>query len=61
MGELLIDLGIVATLVIGLTAFLGVIPEAIGVKLFGRNKKNEFVDASKRTQTNWKHVGGTKK
>jgi hypothetical protein len=58
MGAYFIDLIIVAVLVIGITAFNGVITNAIGEKIFGRNKKSEFVDMSNRMAANFKQVGG---
>jgi hypothetical protein len=55
------DLTIVALLVIGFTAFLGVFTNGIGEKLFGGKRRTEFVDQSERFQTGWKSVGGKKK
>jgi len=55
------DLTIVAILVVGITAFLGVITNGIGEKLFGGKKKSEFVQESAKYQTGWKAVGGNKK
>ncbi|MCM3178594.1 hypothetical protein [Cytobacillus horneckiae] len=55
------DLIIVSLLIIGFTAFLGVITNGLGEKLFGGKKKSEFVDRSARVQTGWNHVGGNKK
>ncbi|UII57020.1 hypothetical protein LS684_06155 [Cytobacillus spongiae] len=54
------DLTIVALLVIGFTAFLGVFTNGIGEKLFGGKRRTEFVDQSERFQTGWKSVGGKK-
>lgn len=55
------DLTIVALLVIGITALLGVFTNGIGEKFFGGKRKTEFVDQSARMQTGWKNVGGNKK
>ncbi|MDZ5470352.1 hypothetical protein SM124_01190 [Bacillus sp. 31A1R] len=55
------DLTIVAILVIGITALIGVITNGIGERLFGGKRKTEFVDQSARFQTGWKSVGGKKK
>jgi hypothetical protein len=55
------DLTIVAILVVGITAFLGVITNGIGENLFGGKKKSEFVQESEKYQTGWKAVGGNKK
>lgn len=61
MGGYILDLTIIALLVIGITAVMGVVTNGIGVKFFGGNKKNLFVDKSERIQTGWKSVGGSKK
>ncbi|GLB58914.1 hypothetical protein [Cytobacillus sp. NCCP-133] len=55
------DLTIVALLIIGFTALLGVLTNGIGEKVFGGKNKSEFVDQSARMQTGWKSVGGKKK
>ncbi|HEY2421734.1 MAG TPA: hypothetical protein VGI04_09975 [Neobacillus sp.] len=55
------DLIIVTLLVIGITAFMGVITNGIGEKIFGGKHRNEFVDESAKYQTGWKTVGGKKK
>ncbi|KAF0816853.1 MULTISPECIES: hypothetical protein [Bacillaceae] len=55
------DLTIVALLIIGFTALLGVLTNGIGEKVFGGKNKSEFVDQSARVQTGWKSVGGKKK
>lgn len=54
----IIDLSIVAILVIGITALNGVFTNAIGEKIFGRNKKSQFVDMSNKMSANFKQVGG---
>ncbi|KON89421.1 hypothetical protein AF332_23130 [Sporosarcina globispora] len=61
MGGYITDLTIVALLIIGFTALLGVLTNGIGEKLFGGKNKSEFVDQSARVQTGWKSVGGMKK
>ncbi|QED47239.1 hypothetical protein [Cytobacillus dafuensis] len=61
MKEYIFDLTVVALLIIGLTATLGVFTNGLGERLFGGKKKNEFVDQSARYQTGWKYVGGKKK
>lgn len=55
------DLAIVAILIVGLTALMGVITNGIGEKIFGGKKRNEFVVQSDRFQTGWKTVGGKRK
>jgi hypothetical protein len=61
MGSYITDLTIVAVLIIGITAVLGVITNGIGEKLFGGKRKSEFVDQSAKFQTGWKQVGGKRK
>lgn len=53
-----IDFAIVAILVIGITAFIGVITNSIGEKLFGGKEKMKFVNKSSDIQSGWKQVGG---
>ncbi|MDP4085140.1 MAG: hypothetical protein Q8934_11075 [Bacillota bacterium] len=55
------DLIIVALLVVGITAFMGVMTNSIGEKFFGGKRKSEFVVQSARFQEGWKSVGGKKK
>ncbi|MFB6465344.1 hypothetical protein ACE38V_00855 [Cytobacillus sp. Hz8] len=54
----LTDLVIVALLIIGITATIGVFTNGIGNIIFGRKHKKEFVNQSTRFQTGWKSVGG---
>nr|WP_263328326.1 hypothetical protein [Neobacillus sp. Marseille-Q6967] len=61
MGAYIIDLSIVAILVIGLTALMGVITNGFGEKVFGGKNRSEFVNQSAEFQTGWKSVGGKKK
>lgn len=61
MKDYIFDLTVVALLVIGLTATLGVFTNGLGERLFGGKKKNEFVDQSAKFQTGWKAVGGKRK
>ncbi|KAA9027559.1 hypothetical protein [Niallia endozanthoxylica] len=56
-----VDFLLIALLVIGITAINGIITDGIGNKLFGRNKKSQFVNQSARIQTGWKNVGGSNK
>lgn len=60
VGKFLLDFGIVSMLVIGITAFLGVITNGIGEKLFGGRNRSEFVDQTAKTQIGWRQVGGKK-
>jgi hypothetical protein len=57
----LTDFTIVALLVIGFTAIMGVFTNGIGENLFGGKPKTEFVDQSTKMQTGWKSVGGKKR
>ncbi|MCH6265188.1 MULTISPECIES: hypothetical protein [Neobacillus] len=61
MAGYITDLTVVALLVIGITAFMGVITNGIGEKVFGGKRRSEFVDQSARFQTGWKTVGGKRK
>lgn len=60
MKEYIFDLTVVALLVIGFTATLGVLTNGIGERLFGGKKRTEFVDQSEKVQTGWNYVGGKK-
>jgi hypothetical protein len=60
MPGYIMDLAIVAILIIGLTAVLGVLTNALGERLFGGKNRNQFVDQSLKFQTGWKAVGGKK-
>lgn len=60
MGYIM-DLAIVAILVVGISALMGVMTNSIGEKLFGRKRKSEFVLQSARFQEGWKEIGGKKK
>jgi hypothetical protein len=55
------DLTIVAILIIGITALMGVLTNGFGERVFGGKQRSEFVDQSARFQTRWKSVGGNKK
>jgi hypothetical protein len=61
MAGYIIDLTVVALLVVGITALMGVLTNGIGEKFFGGKQKSEFVDKSASVQTGWKYVGGNKK
>ncbi|WP_078548072.1 hypothetical protein [Litchfieldia alkalitelluris] len=59
MISYIIDFSIVAVLVIGITAIMGVVTNGLGISVFGGKTKSEFVDKSDRMQSGWKKVGGT--
>lgn len=61
MGGYIADLSMVAILIIGITALMGVMTNGFGENVFGGKKRSEFVDQSARFQTQWKKVGGKKK
>ncbi|MCP1122854.1 hypothetical protein CN326_03340 [Bacillus sp. AFS018417] len=58
MGAFFLDFAIVAALVIGITATVGIITNGIGEKLFGGKDKMKFVDKSSEVQAGWNKVGG---
>jgi hypothetical protein len=61
MGPYIMDLTIVALLIVGITALMGVITNSFGEKVFGGKNRSEFVDESAKYQTGWKTVGGKRK
>ncbi|MDQ1147081.1 hypothetical protein QE429_003908 [Bacillus sp. SORGH_AS 510] len=61
MGAYITDLTIVALLIVGITALMGVITNSFGEKVFGGKRRSEYVDESAKYQTGWKAVGGKKK
>jgi hypothetical protein len=61
MGAYITDLTIVALLIVGITALMGVITNSFGEKVFGGKHRSEFVDESAKYQTGWKMVGGKSK
>ncbi|MBB5354263.1 hypothetical protein HNR43_000218 [Anoxybacillus mongoliensis] len=60
MAQFFIDFTIVAILVIGITALMGVILNGIGENIFGGRKKRLHTAMSEQMQTGWKAVGGKK-
>ncbi|MGL4821389.1 MAG: hypothetical protein ACRC5C_15665 [Bacilli bacterium] len=56
--QFFIDLGILATLIIAITAFNGVILNTVGEKVFGGKSRTKFVDQTNLTMTGWNTVGG---
>ncbi|MEH7335861.1 hypothetical protein V7161_24865 [Neobacillus drentensis] len=61
MGAYITDLTIVALLIIGITALMGVITNSFGEKVFGGKRRTEFTDQGAKYQTGWKNVGGNRK
>jgi len=60
MAQYFIDLTLVALLVIGITAIMGVFANGIGEKFFGGSARSENVNQSAKTQSGWKLIGGKK-
>jgi hypothetical protein len=60
MGGYIADLTMVALLIVGITALMGVITNGIGEKVFGGKRRSEYVDESAKYQSGWKTVGGKK-
>ncbi|HEX6922745.1 MAG TPA: hypothetical protein VF149_02885 [Bacillales bacterium] len=56
MGLFLADLIVLAVLVIGLTAMLGVISTSIGEKVFGRKKSGKFYNHNMNSQKGWRKM-----
>ncbi|WP_110113511.1 hypothetical protein [Bacillus sp. CGMCC 1.16541] len=61
MGAYMVDFVLVAVLVIGSTALMGVIANGIGEKLIRGKNQNEHVDHSNYMQVGWRKVGGKRK
>lgn len=61
MAGYIMDLTIVALLIVGLTALMGVITNGIGERVFGGKNRSEYVTQSERFLTGWKTVGGKRK
>ena len=61
MAGYITDLTMVALLIVGITALMGVITNGIGEKVFGGKNRSEYVDESAKYQTGWKAVGGKRK
>jgi hypothetical protein len=60
MVEYIIDFSLVALLVIGFTAIIGVLSNGIGEKLGGGEGNPESFNHSAKTQIGWNNVGGKK-
>ncbi|WP_050614325.1 hypothetical protein [Bacillus testis] len=58
MSDYIFDLVLTALLIIGLTAFNGVIANSIGEKIFGGKKQGIYRNASLHTQNGWTNAGG---
>jgi len=60
MAQYFIDLTLVALLVIGITAIMGVLVNGVGEKFFGGPARSENVNQSAKTQSGWRLIGGKK-
>lgn len=56
MVPYVIDLLLLAVLVIGLTAMLGVISTSLGERIFGRKKSNDFYNHNLNSQKGWRKM-----
>ena len=56
--EYIIDFTLVAILIVGTTALMGVIVNGIGEKVFGGKEHSLNFTQSAKTQVGWKSVGG---
>jgi hypothetical protein len=61
MGAYIADLVVVAVLIVGITAIMGVLTNSFGEKVFGGKHRSEYVDQNAKFQTGWKAVGGKRK
>lgn len=59
--DYIIDFAIVALLIIGITATMGVLLNGIGERVFGGKGHKENYNQSAHTQIGWKSVGGKSK
>ncbi|MFY0760072.1 hypothetical protein AB1K32_14480 [Metabacillus dongyingensis] len=59
--EYAFDFLLVAALVIGITALMGVITNGIGETILSGKKKNENVEHTLKTQAGWRKVGGRRR
>ncbi|ARA97489.1 MULTISPECIES: hypothetical protein [Geobacillus] len=60
MADYFVDFVIASALIVGITALMGSMSNTIGERLFGRNKREKHVEASRRIQQGWNFVGGKK-
>ncbi|WP_077617313.1 hypothetical protein [Bacillus sinesaloumensis] len=61
MSSYIIDLGLIAVLVIGITALMGVMANGLGERVFGGKKGSTIVNNDLNVKAGWKNVGGRKK
>lgn len=60
MFELLVDFGLLAVLIVGITALNGIILNVIGIKIFSRGKAHKFTGQNSEVINGWNKVGGTR-
>lgn len=61
MASYIMDLGLIAILVIGITALMGVMANGIGERVFGGKTGSDIVNRDLNVKTGWKSVGGKRK
>ncbi|MFS0824151.1 hypothetical protein [Bacillus sp. 1P02SD] len=61
MASYIMDLGLIAVLVIGITALMGVMANGVGERVFGGKSGSDIVNRDSHVKTGWKNVGGRKK
>jgi hypothetical protein len=59
--KVLIDLALLGALVVGITAFNGIITNVLGMKLFGGSEVNRYTSKTALTRQGWRDVGGNSK
>lgn len=58
--QYIFDFVIVALVIVGLTATMGVLSNGLGEKVFGGKKHSESFLQSANSQVGWKQIGGKK-
>ncbi|WP_453990452.1 hypothetical protein [Bacillus nitroreducens] len=61
MTSYITDLALIAILVIGITALMGVMANGIGERVFGGKTGSHIVKNDLNVKAGWKNVGGRKK
>lgn len=61
MFQYIMDFGLVVTLIVVITAIMGVLSNGIGEKIFGGKGHTENFSQSAKTQVGWKSIGGKNK
>lgn len=61
MTDYIIDLALLAVLIIGITATVGVVTNGIGEKVFGGKGGSDILNRDLQVKAGWKQIGGKKK